>query len=124
MTAQRFRKKPVVMGCTVHDLGDGAELFLCRPTTWSTRHVRFCPTCERRRRFVRTHMGVWYPCIWTCCACGDAWSEGERLSRPFARGWRDEATRRARREWVEAVSHDEDRRMVEAELAPYLEVKK
>jgi hypothetical protein len=32
----------------------------------------------------------WYGTLWSCMACGDSWSDGERLERPFSRGWRAE----------------------------------
>lgn len=72
-----------------------------RPSfTWSKR-VLHCPTCDRRRRFVVASQ-EWYDPIATCCACGDAWSGGERMPRPFRPGWRKAAIARARAHWAEA----------------------
>jgi hypothetical protein len=30
----------------------------------------------------------WYGWYRTCLMCGDEWSDGYRIARPFARGWR------------------------------------
>lgn len=77
-------------------------LHVCAPPTHWGRGVRHCPTCDRRRRFV-VFFQPWYGGTWTCCACGDAWSDGERLPRPFARGWRTAAAARARARWATAA---------------------
>jgi len=61
-----------------------------------TRVVIPCSTCEMPTVFVRRFMGAWYPDLVTCSLCGDQWCEGERLERPFRRGWRAEQTARAR----------------------------
>lgn len=54
------------------------------------RMVRHCPTCDKRRRFTGMEQ-LYYGPTWTCCGCGDSWSDGEQLPRPFARSWRAEA---------------------------------
>jgi len=46
-----------------------------------------CPTCEQERGFLVTHY-EWYGWYITCLSCGDEWGDGERLERPFLRGWR------------------------------------
>lgn len=84
------------MGC--ENIG-GA--ILCRPATTWWRRVMFCPTCGRRRRMVAM-IQEWYDPVVTCCACGESWEGGERLQRPFARGWRQAASARARRHWADA----------------------
>ncbi len=66
------------------------------------RRVMHCPTCQCRRRFFGWAQ-EWYSAIWTCCHCGDSWSDGERMGRPFARGWRQEAAARAKRNWTESL---------------------
>lgn len=73
---------------------------VCRTPVWWQRRIRHCPTCDRRRRFVGMR-AVWYPTIWSCCACGDAWDgdSGEMMPRPFSRAWRDHARRVAREHW-------------------------
>ena len=68
------------------------------PKTWM-RRVTKCPVCGERRRIVGMSQ-EWYDTIWTCCGCGDSWAGGELLPRPFKRGWRDAARRKARRDWV------------------------
>jgi len=47
-----------------------------------------CPTCERARRMHVVHY-EWHGALVTCCGCGERWSDGEMIERPFARGWRD-----------------------------------
>lgn len=81
-------------------------LVICSPRGYTYRTIRRCPTCERRRRFV-VSMWVWYPSIATCVACGDEWSEDGRQPRPFARGWRETATRQARQTWAIAMTRAE-----------------
>ena len=61
--------------------------------TWCA--VNECPTCERPRRMLGQHQ-EWYGTTWTCCGCGEQWSDGEQHSRPFERGWRQANIRRAR----------------------------
>jgi ribosomal protein L37AE/L43A len=85
------------MGCTELLIGDQV-VTICAPTpTWRRRVVE-CPTCKRRRRFVQACF-EWYDPIWTCCACGDSFSGGERMSRPFAPAWRPKAIAKARERW-------------------------
>lgn len=71
------------------------------PTTWG-RGILRCPTCRRRRRFV-VFFQPWYGGTWTCCGCGDSFADGQRLPRPFRRGWRADATRDARARWATAA---------------------
>lgn len=59
--------------------------------------VNHCPTCQRMRRMHGWYV-EWYGTTWTCAGCGDQWSDGERLPRPFARGWRQRNIKHARRE--------------------------
>ena len=96
-----------------------SDVIVCRPDSVTGRRVRECPTCKTRRRFV-VQSFVWYDSIWTCCTCGDEWSAGERLARPFHRGWRAERSAVARRKWATALNrHDERKaveRMIRAEL--------
>lgn len=78
-----------------------AEFHICRPKTVVVRMVTLCPTCKTRRRMVAS-CTTWYSPIATCCTCGDSWSDGERLPRPFARGWRQQSSARARSAWRHA----------------------
>lgn len=59
------------------------------------RRVR-CSTCEKRTTFF-WWSEPWYGPTWTCLACGDRWSDGERLERPFKPRWRQESIASARR---------------------------
>jgi hypothetical protein len=78
---------------------------LCRPAAMEVRLIRHCPTCKQRRRFAGIDTPPWYGVTITCCACGDTWSEGERLERPFKRGWRKEAAANAKATWATAVRY-------------------
>jgi hypothetical protein len=76
------------------------NLHICAPSPVKyERRVIQCPTCQQRRRFV-CRLYEWYGWLVTCCACGDSWEDGERLPRPFRRGWRVEEARRAKRLWA------------------------
>lgn len=78
-------------GC-IH--GDG--IVICAPRTFNHRRFRHCPTCGCKRLFLCSP-AVWYSATWTCLTCGDSWCDGERQTRPFARGWRKKAVARAKR---------------------------
>ncbi len=67
------------------------------------RTRRRCPTCKTRRTFY-CFFQEWYGWKWTCIHCGDAWEDGERLPRPFARGWRKLSILAARRRWQRWLS--------------------
>lgn len=100
-----------------HNDNEGCVI-LCAPSSVTFRRVRECPICECRRRFVvRTY--VWYDSMWTCCACGDSWSGGERMGRPFRRGWRADEIRHARREWEFAPPRAEADECLRLMLEPY-----
>lgn len=101
------------MTCT--EYGDG--LVMCRPPQGIIRrHYRHCPTCDTRRRFVQRFGGAWYGSTITCVACGDSWGEEGRMERPFKRGWRQEATADARRDWAAAMTPRAYRAAVLADL--------
>lgn len=85
------------------------------------RRIVACPTEGRRRRMVVVVPdSPYYAGTLTCCGCGDSWSEGFRMERPFRRGWRKDAKARARHHW------DNPYRMTDAErrawLADWLEL--
>lgn len=80
-------------------------VIVCSPSLFLIRCITYCPTCKTRRRFIGAD-ALWYGATWTCCRCGDSWNDGERMVRPFARGWRAEATTRARARWEEAGPYD------------------
>jgi hypothetical protein len=71
---------------------------ICSPPKFPLRRIMRCPTCAQRRRFAGYDQ-AWYGPTWTCCGCGDSWGDGERLERPFRRGWRPDAIQRAKRIW-------------------------
>lgn len=81
-------------------------IFICTggPKTWQ-RRILPCPTEGTRRRFVGFDQ-EWYGITWTCCGCGDSWSDGERMERPFARGWRERAMGRAKGHWDRVGADD------------------
>ena len=91
---------------------------ICGGVIFEWRRVQFCPTENKRRRFYGSTSSLWYAAEWTCLGCGDRWSDGERGSRPFMRGWRKEAIARARERWKNAkpLSRAAFRAAVEAEL--------
>lgn len=80
------------------------------------RRVVQCPTERRRRRMVQVYGGLYYSDHLICLGCGDQWSDGERGERPFARGWREKASRHALTLWLDAVTGAEYRRRVQAEF--------
>lgn len=93
---------PAVSGCFELRSGGDVVGYICAPSpTQVRRRILPCPTCERRRRFV-CRLYEWYGWMVTCCGCGDSWEDGERLPRPFARGWRAAAIARARAAWAAA----------------------
>jgi hypothetical protein len=72
---------------------------ICGGYAFDARRVLFCPTEGRRRRFYAS-FAHYYGWTYTCLGCGDRWMDGERGSRPFARGWRVQAIRRAKERWA------------------------
>ena len=75
------------------------NVVVCRPDNrFLRRRYQRCPMCECTTEMV-VRYELWHaPTVW-CCRCGDSWSGGELHERPFRRGWRDEAVRRARQLW-------------------------
>ena len=61
--------------------------------------VHECPTCKTCRRFL-LRVQPWYGADSTCLTCGDSWQDGERMERPFMRGWRKESVKHARAFWA------------------------
>jgi hypothetical protein len=99
------------------------RVVVCRYPIFYTRRVRNCPTCDRRRRFVDTDRGLWVGPILTCVGCGDSWSEGCRMERPFARGWRQRAIADARAKWAQARPYAELWAWIEEQLDGLKEAK-
>lgn len=71
------------------------------------RRIIFCPICKRKTRFVQQINTGYYSPIFTCCSCGDSWSDGELHPRPFKPRWRQEAVRHAQKRWATALSAKE-----------------
>lgn len=94
------------------------SVIICRPQAWTFRRVLFCPTCERRRRFV-VETFIWYDSEATCLGCGDSWSGGWRNPRPFVRGWRKAAIAAARAKWATAPPRAEVEASLRAEVAAH-----
>jgi hypothetical protein len=67
------------------------------PTMCRLRQVA-CPTCERPSYCVVLFY-EWYAPDVTCLRCGERWSDGEVMPRPFRPGWRAESVERARRSY-------------------------
>lgn len=80
-------------------------IIVCGGSVAVRRHVMRCPVCERKRRVV-SHWSAspYYAPSFTCCACGDSWSDGWLAERPFRRGWRREAIEAAKAAWAAAVA--------------------
>lgn len=69
------------------------------------RYLR-CPMCQCTTEHVLRFDGV-YGLMHMCCRCGDAWSEGELMERPFYRYWRRDSIRQHRALW-DLASHGPD----------------
>lgn len=78
--------------------GDGSVV--CTSDPEYLRRVRFCPVEQRRRRMV-AQVADWYSATWTCCGCGDEWTDGEMHQRPFRPGWRRDNAAEAKRMWAD-----------------------
>lgn len=92
---------------------------ICRPPSFPIRRILTCPTEGRRRRMAGRDHGPYYGPTITCCGCGDSWSCGELLARPFRKAWRKDAIAKAKRAWDEAgqFTAAEYREWLAAELA-------
>jgi hypothetical protein len=104
---------------TAHMLGM-SDVIICGGAVAACRRVLQCPSCQRRRRFVQSHAGLYYDDILTCLGCGDTWCGGERGERPFRRGWRLEALTRARAQWAAAMTRKDFRAFVHEEITAEL----
>lgn len=89
------------MSCT-----QAGAVTLCAPPQGIYRRAYLqCPECDRRHGFVIRWAGAWYGEDWNGL-CGDTWNEDGRGYRPFARGWRERAQRRASAMWAVALPRD------------------
>jgi hypothetical protein len=73
-----------------------SNAIVCIPMAHVGRRRMRCPTCRRVSTFAFRDY-EWYGRFQTCLTCGDQWSDGERLDRPFKRGWRQENIRKAKK---------------------------
>ena len=88
------------------------NLHIHSPKGYTFRTIQACGTCKRRRRFI-VQMFEWYSTMWTCCGCGNTWSDDGRYKKSkdmLAKcikqsrvDWRNAMTRRAA---MEALSLD------------------
>lgn len=75
---------------------------ICRYESFPRRHVGACPNCGDARRIAVVYRGVWTDPMCTCCHCGDRWSGGEMLTRPFRPRWRAQNMAAAEKNWAAA----------------------
>jgi hypothetical protein len=61
-----------------------------------------CPFEGRKQEMVVRYEEWYLPTIY-CCGCGDSWSEGGRVPRPFHRHWRRDRVREYRKLWDQAT---------------------
>lgn len=78
---------------------------LCRTTTIALRRmITRCPTCECKTEMViQFPNNPFYGPTIGCTKCGESWADGERLPRPFYRGWRAHSAARFRALWADAT---------------------
>jgi hypothetical protein len=78
-------------------------IHICSPASLYVRAIRTCPTCQHYGRWAGFEQ-VWYGTTWTCLNCGDSFTDGYRIARPFARGWRTKSIRHGRTFWALGVA--------------------
>ena len=93
---------------------------VCRaPRGIIRRHITVCWNCETRRRVVQIWQGMFYGSLFYCCHCGDGWGDGERMERPFQRGWRQKSIADAKQHWADALTTPEFNRVINAAIDEY-----
>lgn len=80
----------------------GNAVHINRPPALYVATEADCPTCGTRERFAGYDQ-PWYGPTLTCLGCGDRFSDGERLPRPFKPRWRRESIAEAEQWWPVAV---------------------
>ena len=60
------------------------------------RRMLRCPTCRKRRAMFFHDYEVYGPLV-VCLTCGESWSGGEMMPRPFAAGWRRKSVEAAKK---------------------------
>lgn len=104
------------MSCQTLDEG----VVICRaPRGIVRRYIMRCWNCETNRRVVSVWQGMFYGSIQYCCHCGDGWGDGQRMERPFQRGWRQKSIAKARQYWADALTPREFSKVVDAEISIY-----
>jgi len=98
----------------------GTAVVCSGPRNIVRRRIMRCWNCKTKRRVVEVYGGAWYPSSLYCCHCGDGWGDGERMERPFARGWRQKSIAKAKQYWRDALTPEAFRAYVAADLEPYL----
>jgi hypothetical protein len=91
------------MPMTAATLPNPVPAIVCAPDAFLLRRVGHCSTCDAVQRFAGRDQ-AWCGVTWTCCGCGDMWTDGHRHERPFRRGWRKENIATAERLWAEAAA--------------------
>ena len=81
---------------------------LCGGTAIKVRRRFTCPVCHTpdARIIVAYPSSLYYATVQTCVECGDSWSDGYRLERPFLRGWREKAKTKALADWEKATDEE------------------
>lgn len=81
---------------------------VCGRTITKRWFVMTCPVCGISDSVILQSLAgsAYWGSIQRCTNCGDAWAEGELLGRPFRRGWRADAVRKAQVDMDEACQHD------------------
>lgn len=72
-----------------------------------TARREVCPCCNKRSVLLAWFY-EWYGASVVCLRCGDRWADGERLPRPFARGWRKDSIESARKLWKKQSTRTHD----------------
>lgn len=82
-----------------------STVIICGGTVAQIRTVGQCQGLCRKptaRRIVAFDASPYYDPTVTC-ECGDSWSSGELMERPFRRGWRKAAQVRFEADWEKAA---------------------
>lgn len=99
-----------------------SDLHIYRVVSWVVRDVSYCQNCEKETTFCKVLFGGYCGgSRATCTNCGDSWNEDGREDRPFARYWRRDAIAEAEEKLKNAVTMEEARAGLRAEVEAYYE---